>query len=265
MRESAMNKVHASLLGVGTGLALALAATSANADGYVRGSVKDAPCCDTWQGFYLGVHGGYGWKNNDFAEVIQTAPLVTIGGIDSSGWVFGGQAGYNWQRGSIVGGLEIDFSKSNIRGNSTPVVRTFAGPLTITDTEGDDVKYLGSVRGRLGFTPSGGCCSNFLLYATAGLAWERVDRIDFERVVTPAVTQTAVTRDPRDWFGWVAGVGAEAKLGSSNWIGRIEYLHYDFGTVEASTTVTSTTGAGFSDSAGKQTIEVVRAGISYKF
>jgi hypothetical protein len=35
--------------------------------------------------------------------------------------------------------------------------------------------------------------------------------------------------------------------------------------VEASTTVSSTTGTGFSDSAGKQTIDVVRAGISYKF
>jgi hypothetical protein len=260
-----MTKVHASLLGVGAGLALALAVTPANADGYERRGLKDAPCCDTWKGFYLGLHAGYGWKDNDFAEVIQTAPLLTIGGIDSRGWLFGGQAGYNWQRGSVVGGLEIDFSKSNIRGTSSPVVRTFAGGLTITDTEGDDVKYLGSVRGRLGFTPGGGCCSNFLLYATAGLAWERVDRIDFERVVTPAVTQVAVTRDPRDWFGWVAGVGAEAKLGSSNWIGRIEYLHYDFGTVEASTTVTSTAAGGFSDSAGKQTIEVVRAGISYKF
>jgi opacity protein-like surface antigen len=260
-----MKKLQMSAWGMSAGLALALAVTPANADGYVRGSVKDAPCCDSWAGFYVGIHGGYGWKNDDFAEVIQTNPLLTIGGIDSKGWVFGGQAGHNWQRGSVVGGLEIDFSRSNIRGDSTPVVRNFAGGLTITDIESDDVRYLGSARARLGFAPGGACCSNFLLYGTAGLAWERVDRIDSERVVTPAVTQTAVTRDPRDWFGWVAGVGAEAKLAGGGWVGRIEYLHYDFGTVEAATTVVTTPGTGFADSAGRQTIDVVRLGLSYKF
>jgi opacity protein-like surface antigen len=261
-----MNKLQVSMLGVSAGLALALFVGPANADGYVRGSIKDAPapCCDSWSGFYVGVHGGYGWKDNDFAEVIQTNPLLTIGGIDSKGSVFGGQAGYNWQRGLIVGGLEIDFSHSNIKGNSAPVIRNFAGGLTITDIEGDDVRYLGTARARLGFAP-GACCSNFLVYGTAGLAWERVDRIDTERVVTPAVTQTAVTRDPRDWFGWVAGVGAEAKLAGTGWVGRVEYLHYDFGTVEATTTVISTPGTSFSDTAGRQTIDVVRAGLSYKF
>jgi outer membrane immunogenic protein len=264
-----MNKLRVSMLGMSAGLALALAASPANADGYVRGSVKDAaPCCDSWAGFYVGVHGGYGWKDNDFAEVISVIPLLTLGGIDSKGSVFGGQAGYNWQRGPIVGGLEIDFSKSNISGTSAPLVRTFAGGVSITDTEGDDVKWLGTARARLGFAPGGGCCSNFLVYGTAGLAWERVDRIDTTVLVVPGTTQIASTRDPRDWFGWVAGVGAEAKLAGTGWVGRIEYLHYDFGTVEATTTVVTTPatpGGTFSDTAGRQTIDVVRAGLSYKF
>jgi outer membrane immunogenic protein len=70
---------------------------------------------------------------------------------------------------------------------------------------------------------------------------------------------------PRDHFGWVAGVGGEVRLGATNWIGRIEYLHYDFGTVEAATTVVTNPGTGFADRAGRQTIDVVRGGISYKF
>ncbi len=159
-------------------------------------------------------------------------------------------------------GLEIDVSATRIRGDSDPVVRTFAGGLTITDIEGDDVKLLGTARARLGFTPFAG----LLLYGTGGLAWERVNRIDSDFLVTPAVSQTVVTTDPRNWFGWVAGVGGEVKLFSSNWIGRIEYLHYDFGTVE-STTVVNTTGGGssFADQAGRQTIDVVRVGLSYRF
>jgi opacity protein-like surface antigen len=265
-----MKKLQISALGMSAGLALALAITPANADGYVRGSIKDAaPCCDSWAGFYIGIHGGYGWKENDFAEVISVVPLVTLGGIDSKGSLWGFQAGYNWQRGPIVGGLEIDFSKSNIRGTSAPVVRNFAGGITITDTEGDDVQWLGSARARLGYAfGGGGCCSNFMIYGTGGLAWERVDRIDTTNLVLPGITQNASTRDPRDWFGWVVGVGGEAKLGGTGWVGRIEYLHYDFGTVEATTTVVTTPttpGGNFADSAGRQTIDVVRAGLSYKF
>ena len=36
-------------------------------------------------------------------------------------------------------------------------------------------------------------------------------------------------------FGWVVGVGAEQRIGTTNWIGRLEYLHYDFGTFESAT------------------------------
>ena len=101
--------------GMSAGLGLALAATSASADGYV-GGVKGWPaCCDSWSGFYLGVHGGYGWKENDFDEVVALNPLVNFGNINSKGSVWGGQAGYNWQRGSIVGGPEIDFSRATSR------------------------------------------------------------------------------------------------------------------------------------------------------
>ena len=64
-------------------------------------------------------------------------------------------------------------------------------------------------------------------------------RIETNVITVPPITQTVVNREPRDWFGWVAGVGAEAKLAGSSWIGRIEYLHYDFGTVEQTTSVTT--------------------------
>ena len=72
---------------------------------------------------------------------------------------------------------------------------------------------------------------------------------------------------PRDHFGWVAGAGAEFRLGASNWIGRVEYLHYDFGTVEQTTRVNTVPALpiDFADKGGRQTIDVVRGGVSYKF
>jgi hypothetical protein len=50
---------------------------------------------------------------------------------------------------------------------------------------------------------------------------------------------------PRDQFGRVAGAGAETFIGSSNWLARLEYLHYDFGTVEQTSGVSSTVPGAF--------------------
>jgi Outer membrane protein beta-barrel domain len=220
----------------------------------------------SWTGFYIGGHGGYGWKDNNFAEVIQTNPLLTLGGIKSQGAVYGIQAGYNWQSGWVVGGLEIDVSATTIKGTSDSVVRNFAGGLQITDSEADNVKLLGTARARLGAAVTSGCCWNVLVYGTGGLAWEQLQRTDTEIVATPAVIQTAVTTARRDHFGWVAGVGGELQLGNTNWIARAEYLYYYFGEVEPVTTVTTApVGTSFADTQGHQRISVVRGALSYKF
>ena len=125
------------------------------------------------------------------------------------------------------------------------------------------MKYLGTVRGRLGWTPA----SNGLLYGTGGLAWVRVHRSSVNISLDPGFTRTSTEDRPRDHFGWVAGAGVETFIGSSNWIARLEYLHYDFGTVEAITVVTSNVPGVplLTDQGGRQTIETVRAGLSYKF
>jgi outer membrane immunogenic protein len=227
---------------------------------YGSGSIKDDPCCAAapWAGFYLGVHGGYGWKDNSFSERINSS--VSIPGIESEGRLFGAHAGYNWQYGSVVAGIEADFSSTNIRGETT-VIQNLVLPRPITSA--DDVKYLGSARARLGFEAA----NNVLLYGTGGLAWERVERTEtrvFKFDPNPSSTQTFTP--PFDRFGWVAGVGAEAKLGS-NWVARLEYLHYDFGTAQAATKrITEIpTDSAFQENGGHQRIDVLRAALSYKF
>ncbi len=119
------------------------------------------------------------------------------------------------------------------------------------------MKYLGTVRARVGGSvPFAN--TDVLLYGTAGLAWERVNRTDSAGLAVPLLTQTVATTTPRDHFGWVAGAGGEVRLGATNWIGRVEYLHYDFGTVETATSVTVTGVPGsFADKGGRQTIDVV--------
>jgi PAS domain-containing protein len=84
--------------------------------------------------------------------------------------------------------------------------------------------------------------------------------------VLRAGIQASTLVEPRDQFGWAAGAGVESFIATSNWIARLEYLHYDFGNVDQTHTVTRTAPAfASSDHGGHQTVETVRAGVSYKF
>jgi opacity protein-like surface antigen len=219
-----------------------------------------ALAAQSWAGFYFGIHGGAGRKHNDFTDILSTTPFATVGGIESKGRVIGGHAGYNWQSGHIVSGIEIDFSATSIKGASTPASFLFALVNNVTAQVADNVKYLGTARARFGLAP----IPEVLLYGTGGLAWERVERTNALSQVSPFFNINDVTKQPFDRFGWVAGVGAEVTLGSPNWIARAEYLHYDFGVVEATETAVAA-GQVFAERASRQTINVGRAGLSYKF
>jgi outer membrane immunogenic protein len=220
----------------------------------------------TWAGFYLGGHGGYGWKENSFEDTLSLTPLVTIGHIKSKGWVAGAQAGYNWQYGAWVVGLELDGSATDIHG----VVR--AGPFPVgfvaatfdTETEGDRVKQLGTARARVGYAANSGTAWNVLLYGTAGLAWERVTR-ETSSTLTGGIVQFSAGSSSRDIFGWVAGAGIEVQLANTNWIARAEYLHYDFGNIEGSSIFIVPGNPVLPFNGGSQRIDMARGALSYKF
>src|SRR5262249_58963505 len=62
-----------------------------------------------WTGFYLGINGGGAWG---------TSKWDSTGEFDISGGVFGGTAGYNWQTGPWVFGLEGDVDGTRIKGHT---------------------------------------------------------------------------------------------------------------------------------------------------
>jgi len=230
---------------------------------YAKAPRMPAPL-QNWAGLYVGAHGGYGWRENDFSTIFNFSSDVFFDGIKSKGWLGGGQAGYNWQYASAVAGFEIDGSATGIKGSSAPATIPGQNGSFQTGTLSDNVKYLGTVRGRLGWTPA----SSWLLYATGGLAWERVHRTNLHvNDFAPGNRATTALDEPRDHFGWVAGAGVESFIGGSNWIARLEYLHYDFGTGERAYGVASTIPSitPYTERGGRQTIETVRAGLSYKF
>jgi opacity protein-like surface antigen len=221
---------------------------------YAKAPVAPTPW--TWAGMYLGVHGGYGWADDPFNKTLQlpgVAIFPPVSGVDSRGYVAGFQAGANWQSRSMVGGLELDISPADIKGSTSSA----GGGLQVTQS--DKFDPLGSVRARLGYLVR----PDVLVYGTGGLAWTQFTTVNgFQPGFVPASLTT------QNWlFGWAAGVGLEARLGNTNWLGRVEYLHYDFGntgafsgTFFANNTYVTTTAL----SSGRLTADVVRAGVSYK-
>jgi opacity protein-like surface antigen len=207
------------------------------ADLAVKAPVYKAPppvILSDWSGFYLGLDGGGGWANatfnnwdNFFDSDFSSQKAKPQGGL------FGGHAGYNWQFGSIVTGVEFDFDAANISGTATDPSQPAFNVTLKTDE-------LATARGRLGYT----VLPNLLAYGSAGGAWSH----------STLNTSFNTTSDLITPFGWVAGAGLEYKF-YGNWIARAEYLHYDFGT-------TTFANFGFPTT---ETIDVVRGGISYKF
>ena len=77
-----------------------------------------------WTGPYAGVHLGYGWGNAD-TNITRCLPPFPDDqrrrqlSPHPSGIVGGAQAGYNWQTGCFVVGIEADISVSGMNGSQT--------------------------------------------------------------------------------------------------------------------------------------------------
>jgi outer membrane immunogenic protein len=222
---------------------------------------QSPPYVPDWTGFYVGVHGGYGWGHTTFdpshsfmSGFGETTPFMTVPSPSPKGGLVGGQVGYNWQWGQVVGGLEVDFSAADIKDSTafqTPGT-LFSNPATFsTEYKIDD---LASARGRLGYL----IYPNLLAYGTAGIGWGHF-RWSANSVDTAGniASETTFANE----FGWVAGAGLEWKLGA-NWLLRGEWLHYDFGEIS-----NPPIGNLFPLDEGnvKVKVDVARAALSYKF
>jgi outer membrane immunogenic protein len=215
----------------------ALTAPGWAADLAARSYAKAVPAVapvNNWSGFYVGGNLGYGWGNgNTDFSFLPTPELFnrnnTTLGARSTGVIGGAQAGYNWQIGSVLTGLEADIQGSDIKGSAlaTP---TFAGTAipdpNIALSSEPKLSWFGTVRGRLGVTVT----PDLLLYGTGGLAYGHVDAsatyiFEGTDILAPAnVSKTKV--------GWTAGAGAEWMF-AHNWSAKLEYLFVDLGSESA--------------------------------
>jgi outer membrane immunogenic protein len=239
-----------------------------------------------WNGFYLGLNGGYSWGRSrttvDYFNAITGLPIVpppgsvTSGTFNLNGGIFGGQVGYNWAGNGWLFGFEADLQWSGEKGSATFTCAPagfIAGPCTPFVTAGlpagfpgttltleQHIQWFGTLRGRAGWlvTPS------VLLYATGGLAYGSIKSSGALTSITPnlVVTSTLFSNSKTN-AGWTIGGGIEGHLGG-NWTGKLEYLYLDLGTVSGGPFTVPLTGIGASFSS-RITDHVLRAGINYHF
>jgi len=144
-----------------------------------------------WSGFYVGAVGGYASET---------------GGGGLEGALAGGTAGYNFQSGAFVAGIEVDAAWSDIK-------QTAALPPFLSAT--DKVRSTGTVRGRVGVA-----FDSVLLYGTGGYAWA-------DNTISFTLLGTTFS-DSQVHSGWVAGAGIEWMF-ARGWSMKAEYLYRDFG------------------------------------
>ena len=191
----------------------------------------------TWTGFYVGLNAGGLWasgsrSDNLFVPTVFAFPLASFFpnglGSNSSGFIGGGQAGYNWQTGAFVLGVETDFQGTSLSSHHsvTGTPFTAAGILTgdtFSVNSHTSVDWLGTTRARLGFvaTPD----NRLMIYATGGVAYAG-GSANFSFFDARGAFWTANPSSSR--VGWTAGAGVEYAL-TNNWTIRAEYLYADLG------------------------------------
>jgi iron complex outermembrane recepter protein len=201
-----------------------------------------SPATD-WTGVYLGVNGGYTFGGSKWSDSVTGN---SSGGFGTSGFVFGGTVGANYQIGSLVFGIEGDGDWADSSGFGTFTGSSLcAGGCLTSDS------WLSTVRGRIGYA-----FDRYLVYATAGAAFGDI-RAQF--------SNDPISRSVE--AGWTVGAGIEVALGR-NWSAKAEYLFVDLadGSCTTACTIANPNGpATVPNVAVKFDESIVRAGVSYKF
>jgi outer membrane immunogenic protein len=208
-----------------------LAATAIAVVGFGAGAAS----AQDWTGFYVGAQAGYAWSSGEQPySIINGGPFTqTQDDVDLDGFVLGGRAGYNYQFGSWVVGVEGDLEWTDQSGDDGG---------SGGDVNGIDINSQWSIRGRAGylFTPEN------LVYATAGWTEQDVD------ASAPGDGDVG-----EQISGFTYGLGVEHRMGP--WSGTLEYRHSDMDETRFSFPI-----AGYDEGVTTDT-DTIRVGVNYTF
>jgi outer membrane immunogenic protein len=245
-----------------------------------------------WTGFYIGGHFGAGWMRNGWSDGEPSClPLLGCSpsdlGMQTAVGVLGGaQAGFNWQAGHWLLGVEGEYSAANLRGNHTNTFNTSANfppgfeALSEGVRVGTEVRDIGTIAARIGLTSD--ALDRTLFYVKGGAAVARNkytanDNGSFFGCSSNGAfscggtLENSTLEGRQTRWGWLAGIGLEYGL-FDNLSAKVEYDYLDFGskTVSLSGIGCSSTGGPTNCSPFTQrfsvseSIHMVEFGLNYR-
>lgn len=251
----------------------------------------------SWSGLYVGGHLGGAWGNNDwffpfdpinsvaqrpvgipFQGGFPNSPAglaaalargyqgptvgpfnVSSGSNSTSGWLAGGQIGYNYQIQNWVLGVEGEAGWTHLKGSNLDPSHP--------DINQNNTNFVGVLGGRLGYA-----FDRLLFYGKAGGAWANTQYSVFSNTtftvgngspapvtVTPGTMVDAATVNR---FGYMLGVGFEYALTPQLSV-KAEYEYLDFGRRRTTLAPTTAVVSPF-DEGIRQRIQLAEIGFNYK-
>jgi outer membrane immunogenic protein len=213
----------------------------------VSGALAASPPMASWTGFYVGAHAGYSWGSVDgdttrmvvippasapnfWVNTPNPVPFIFERDINPKGWFGGFQAGYNFQAGRFVYGVETDFTWTGqsdsifLSGDTRPAFFN-TEDFSYNETTTAKLKYMGTVRGRLGYR-----VGQFLPYVTGGFAWGRIsmDTNWLLHQFNQVANLPFAGSESHTHVGWTLGAGFEYAF-AERWSVKVEYLYIDLG------------------------------------
>jgi len=162
----------------------------------------------SWTGFYLG--GELGWIQADprytTGALLLGAPFVVTSGSVKNGLTYGVLAGYNYQVGQFVVGVETGFQGWTV------------GEIRYTAVTGDFLtahsRWGGTIRSRLGYA-----ADRALLYLAGGAAF-------VSNEISIPLTGISIGGDDAR-VGWTVGAGVDYAF-TDNWFTGVEYRYSQY-------------------------------------
>lgn len=218
-----------------------------------------------WGGLYIGGSAGFGtgdtsgqidipdlrrelvtkdYEGGDYyGELEKLIERLLQSDYDVNGAIYGVHAGYNWQRGSLVYGLEAGFNGTNMDGSSACVVLLNCQR---------SLDWYGTGVARIGYAPG-----NTLFYGFGGIAWGEVKtNIGLVSAGIP------LFEGEESHVGWTAGLGVEHAF-NERFSVRVEYSHVDLGEEDTALTFRGRTIPGVTDNVDLS-FDAIKVGASYK-
>ena len=246
----------------------------------------------SWNGFYGGLNAGFASAQSDttvtFLNTVTGAPLlppagsVTSSATSQSGWIGGGQIGYNFTTNNWLYGVEGDFQGTSEKGvgnflcaapaavgGVAPAATCLTGAGTFppgapgtTLSLSQALNWFGTVRGRVGLLIS----PTAFGYITGGLGFGSVNTsgtLGSNNLAGGAINTSFSNTQTN--IGWTIGSGLEARIAGTNLTAKVEYLFLDLGSFHNSVAQSAATGIPIGSNISSHIFDnIVRIGLNYK-